>query len=213
MSPYYNHSGITIYHADCREGIEVLQFETVITDPVWPNSSPELVGHERPKELFGEVMASVNCVRLAVHIGGNSDPRFLSVVPERLKFFRVVHLEYVRPHYLGRLLYGSDAAYLFGDPPPANNGYHLIGGKHMDTSSDGKQADHPTPRKLSHVSWILSRWSDGGDTILDPFMGSGTTLVAAKDLGRKAIGIEIEEQYCEIAARRLQQEVLQLETA
>ncbi len=67
---------------------------------------------------------------------------------------------------------------------------------------------HPTQKPLELISWCLSFTS--AQTVLDPFMGSGTTLRAAKDLGRKAIGIEIEEKYCEIAAKRMSQEVLQL---
>lgn len=67
---------------------------------------------------------------------------------------------------------------------------------------------HPNEKPLELVSAFLSKVSNPGDLVLDPFMGSGTTLRAAKDLGRKAIGIELEEKYCEIAARRLGQEML-----
>ncbi len=69
---------------------------------------------------------------------------------------------------------------------------------------------HPSTKPLPLMLEILSLFSDPGETILDPFMGSGTTLRAAKDLARKAIGIELEEKYCEIAARRMSQEVLAL---
>jgi DNA modification methylase len=65
--------------------------------------------------------------------------------------------------------------------------------------------EHPSPKPLNVMRWILGCLP--GETVLDPFMGSGTTLRAAKDLGRRAIGIEIEERYCEIAAKRLAQEV------
>jgi site-specific DNA-methyltransferase (adenine-specific) len=70
--------------------------------------------------------------------------------------------------------------------------------------------DHPTQKPEQVMRWCMQlRWTAGTTEILDPFMGSGTTLRAAKDLGRKAIGIEIEERYCEIAANRLAQECLQ----
>jgi len=70
--------------------------------------------------------------------------------------------------------------------------------------------DHPSPKPVALIGDLLLVATEPGETVLDPFMGSGTTLRAAKDLGRKAIGIEIEERYCEVAAKRLAQEVMAL---
>ena len=67
---------------------------------------------------------------------------------------------------------------------------------------------HPTQKPVAVMKWCL-QMSPESELILDPFMGSGTTLRAAKDLGRRAIGIEIEEKYCEIAAKRLAQKVFE----
>ena len=73
-----------------------------------------------------------------------------------------------------------------------------------------KNKNHPAEKPVKLIVELLKASSSEDQTILDPFMGSGTTLRAAKDLRRKAVGIEIEEKYCEIAVQRLRQEVLSL---
>jgi len=225
MTPYYEQDGITIYHGDCRNILSDLTAETLITDPVWPNASVQLAGWNDPYMLLkgaldeacrgvGDSSQATNPIRLAIHLGCDSDPRFLSAVDQRRwEFFRVSSLEIVRVGYKGRLLMTGDFAYLFGPPPKSRKGAHVIPGKCVDADSTGKQADHPCPRKLKHVEWLVGWWSEPSDTILDPFMGSGTTLVAAKRMGHKAIGVEVEERYCEVAAKRLQQGALALEIA
>ncbi len=75
---------------------------------------------------------------------------------------------------------------------------------------DSSLGGHPCPKPDLWAIGLVEMLSERSDTVLDPFMGSGTTLVAAKRLGRKAIGIELEEKYCEIAAKRLAQGALDL---
>lgn len=83
---------------------------------------------------------------------------------------------------------------------------HLWSGAYR-ASESGERSVHPTQKPLALMRWCLSLVPDAA-TVLDPFMGSGTTLVAAKLEGRKAVGIEISEKYCEAASNRLRQGVL-----
>ena len=103
---------------------------------------------------------------------------------------------------------GVDIAYLYGEPPATRPGNHLISGRVLDTSNDGKQADHPCPRKIQHVKWLVDKWSNEGETIIDPFAGACTTGLASKGLNRKCICIDIKEKYCETGAKRMCQEVM-----
>jgi hypothetical protein len=221
---YYEDDLVRLFHGDAREiSPEFGRFETIITDPVWPNSIfPKVLD---PQVLLGEVLCLVDVRRVVIQLGADSDPRFLAAVPSRWKFVRFCLLEHARPSYKGRLVYGGDIAYVFGEIP--RTGRKLIPGLCISTTSDSlfrrgtwngetnkyftrhasSVIPHPAPRRLQHVAW-LCKWF-AGESVLDPFSGSGTTLCAAKELGRKAVGVEIEEKYCEFSAKRLERTVTQ----
>lgn len=226
MKPYYEEAGITIYCGDAREIFPQVSAESIITDPVWPNSAfPDVVD---PQGLLADVLslACPEMKRVVIHLGCNSDPRFLAAVPARFRFFRSCWLEMACPNYIGRLLYTADVAYAFGEPPPSRPGAHVIPGRIVATKNDKGFArgygrnkvatelavaslPHPTPRKPQHVRWLVKYF--GGASVCDPFMGSGTTAAACHELQVPYIGIEREERFCEIAVSRLAQTVMALE--
>lgn len=211
MIPYYEHGGITIYHGDSREVLPTLSPDAIITDPVWPNCNAGIVGMDRPYELFAEFCAAIpaSTKRIAIELRNDSDPRFLLPVPERFPFVHLMWCRYAMPGYLGRVLGGNECVYVFGTPVVSAEGRRVIPSiAPIAQPGDRSPNGHPCSRALVHQRFVVKWCSDEGETVVDPFCGSGTTLEAAKILGRRAVGIEIEERYCEIAAKRLSQEVL-----
>jgi len=208
--PYYHDDLTTLYCGDCRDILPKLDpAPVVITDPVWPNTYTgykALKGADDPLKLFRQAMTSLPGLpkRLVVVLRLDSDPRFLRGVPSPLPFFRVQMLRYDIPGYLGRKLGGFEVAYGYGKPIKSEPGRRCIPGLSC-RARPGKDVrmGHPCPRSLAHMEWLIKWWTEPDDVVLDPFAGSGTTLLAARNLGRDSVGIEIEEAFCAIVAERL----------
>ena len=197
---------------DCLEVMKTLPpVDTVITDPVWPNSPPGLLsGSEDPAGLLSRALHLIECRRLIIVLRHDCDPRFLGVVPARWPFFRVQILPYVMPGYIGRKLGGDELAYCFGEPLPSAPGRRVIPGYAPKVQPDGRMANgHPCSRSLAHFRWLVNWWSLPQETVLDPFMGSGTTGVACVQMDRNFIGIEIDREYFEIARWRIEEAQMQ----
>lgn len=231
MKPYYEQDGVTIFHADCRDVFcHLRRVDHVISDPPYDartHAGARTAATASPK--YGDIQKiEIDFDPLDV---AATVPRILSVCRRWFIAFCTMEMiaEYqkasggawVRAGFWRR----PDGAPQFtGDRPatpgdaiaimhPTGKKYWNGGGRHAYYEIGVERLDrvHPTQKPESLMRQIVAEFTDAGETILDPFMGSGTTLVAAKRLGRKAIGIELEEKYCEIAAKRLAQGALALE--
>lgn len=192
---------------DSRTVLPMLRADVILTDPVWPNCPPESIpGSDDPDGLFRATCAAMPEIkRLVAVMRCDSDPRFLRHVPARLDFFRTISLTYAIPGYIGRKLGGDEIAYWFGEPIASTKGRRLIPGRGPIAQPRSRPPNgHPMSRAQVHFDWLVWWCSDPRETVLDPFMGSGTTLVACAKLRRPGIGIEIDPGYFEIACRRVE---------
>lgn len=210
--PYYDEGGVTLYHGDARELTPALEYDVTLTDPPWPMKADVMQGSRNAEQLWLEVGRVLEGCRLLVWLPVHVDPRdYLHPLFEWL-YLRQVYLRRAIPGYFGRVLMDGEVVHVLGEWPTHREGRHVIpGGLSFTYVPTDRVMWHPGPRSLVAAQWLLSWWTDPGDVVFDPFAGSGTTLLAAKNLGRKAVGVEIEERYCEGIAERLSQAVMPLD--
>jgi DNA modification methylase len=217
MTPYYEQSGVTIYHGDCRDVLPSISADLVLTDPPYGINGAKGIGIDRAKGAYlgafedtadyirSVVVPVIELLRARVAClvltPGNAN---LSAYPQPNSFG-----VFYQPAAVGMQSFGTvDAQPIFY--------YGTAGGGRLGKPcsfilTETPEANgHPCPKPFGAWKRLLATVARPGQVVLDPFMGSGTTLVAAKDMGHQAIGIELEERYCEIAAKRLQQEALPL---
>ncbi len=191
---YFKDDAVIIYNADCRDILPLLpdkSIDLVLTDPPYPDQHPE----------YGEVdigiLDSLDCRQLV----------FWSPRADFPLSYTAIHIwdkktgsacQYERIFERnGQGIYKVYRAYLINSSVAANFTGDIYTGH-----------DSQKPQKL--ILPLINDYKTQPQLILDPFLGSGTTAYCAKKLGRKAIGIEIEEKYCEIAKKRLAQSVMRL---
>lgn len=220
MKPYYEQDGITIYHGDCREVLPSLDgFDAGFADPPY-NVNLKYDEHDDSmsdaeylawtREWFSALRSAVDgCI--AVTPGMVSVPMWLADI-ERTHFL----VAWTKANNNSRNYIGPTSGYQCWEPV-------LLYGKSKATmlrdwidcpiNLQREVGGHPCPKPLRLLRHLIEGLVPVGGSIIDPFLGSGTTLVAAKGSGRNGIGIERSEAYCEIAAKRLAQGVLDFPNA
>lgn len=202
--PYYSDEWVTLYHGDCRDLIHSLgTFDLLLTDPpygiaaTWKGGSGHGWGKARDegqlRNEWDDEAPSMDLIRALLSLAGDAviwGGNYFPLAPSR------GWLVWNKPER-NFTLAEAELAWTTRD--------NVIRVKDLPRSEPGRE--HPTQKPLSLMRWCIGMFPKAR-TVLDPFAGSGTTLRAAKDMGLRSVGVEREERYCEIAAKRLAQDVL-----
>jgi DNA modification methylase len=226
VTPYYADDLVTIYHGDALEIAPTLgMVDLILTDPPFFMPAQHYASRTDWQRSWGDtsILAGwwANVVTTTAHRLHRSG-HFITFCDD--ESYPVLYPPLYR-HFerLNALVWDKGA---IGMGSPWRHTHELLiaarwaaakwtgGGGESDVlrvkSVPTVERLHPVDKPVELLRRLIAPTTDAGDTVLDPFLGGGATLIAAKELGRRAIGIEIEERYCEIAARRCSQEVLGL---
>ena len=210
--PYYNEDGVTLYHGNALEIIPALpKMDAWITDP------PFNAGKDFANDNLTPKQWRAFCARLAmmawesgtgnvlVEVGKN-DETMRQELDRWLQYRYALALNYTNSMRQGTVGYANFGLVLWYGDGKCHQRYK----DRLDSALNDTRAEfaHPSPKELQHYGKLVEMFTPDGGSVLDPFAGSGTTLRAAKDMNRRAIGIELDERYCEIIARRMSQGVL-----
>jgi site-specific DNA-methyltransferase (adenine-specific) len=211
MSVYYQDDYVTLYHGDCLEHTEWLDADVLVTDPPY-GIAWQAGGLNDKASVRAEAVQSIvadedtNVRDNMLELWGDRPSVVFGSWRKPLKWMpnhRLIwHKSNRQPGITSAAFYPIDEEIWLtgsgwqGKPPLASI---ITTNEHRGIQP--KLIGHPTPKPIGLMETLISRCPDG--VIGDPFAGSGATLIAARNLGRKAIGVELEEKYCEIIASRL----------
>lgn len=220
LTPYYADDAVTLYHADCLQHLDVLdQADVMVTDPPYGIDWSPAKGGYRGKGSQTVIKSAIkndqNLVARdaalavwgdgpAIVFGSWRKPR-----PEGTRHRLIWHKKGQAPGPANApFMTNDEEIYILGSgfvpsSPPLRSVITTTEARSVEVVRIG----HPTPKPVPLMETLIERCPPEW-VIIDPFAGSGSTLRAAKNLGRRAVGFEIEERYCEITAARLAQEVL-----
>lgn len=228
MKPYYEDDLVTLYHGDCLEVDAWLAADVLVTDPPYgigwvsggfgANKEAREVAKMRKREGLVSVAndQDVRARDAALDSWGNRPAMVFGSWriprPERVSHRLIWHKVKTYPGVrTGPWFPADEEIYVLGSGwvgAPEQNVYQTT---RMQAASHGLVAEtgHPTPKPVGLMERLIAKCPPG--VIADPFAGSGSTLVAARNLGRHAIGVELEERYCEAIAKRLSQQAFNFE--
>ena len=214
MSLYYQDEHVALYHGDCLTGHrEWLDADVLVTDPPYGMSYESNRNRDKRNVKVGRAVEgdTTTQVRDRAITEWGSKPALVFgkwTVP-RPSPTRARLIWDKRVQGTGDLSIpwgpADEEIYVLGRGFTGTRGTNIISVQ-MLMSGDRSRPDHPTPKPIPLMEVLIEKCPPG--VIADPFAGSGATLIAARNLGRKAVGVELEEKYCEIIARRLDQGVL-----